>query len=320
MSKEPQIIQSKRVATPEEATLLIGDMVPHKEASFHGPAYIYDKDTGKLVAAHLPIKNTKPVRNMLPSVHYSKFNRAKNYASRSTTFGYAPRRPVLGREGCASSAIDRDRPEVQAILNELADECARALKDFAPNIVAEDEVATPEVLPEWKMGEEKLWTSGVINDTSQLPYHRDSFNFPAWSAMPVLRRGTSGGMLHLPEYDLVIPCQDGYAVYFKGKELVHGVTPIRKRQEDGYRFSIVFYALRGMKDCFTHAVETRYAQRKRSERERDMARRIANGDTSIPGYKTPENKNGDPSLVMQPDEAESCAEAADAARAKKRQD
>lgn len=315
MHKEPQIIHAKRAYTPEEATLLVGDLVPDREASFRGPAFIYDEDTGDLVAAHLPVQNTKPVRNILHGIKYGQFSRANNYASRSTTFGYAPRRPLLGREGCASSAIDRDRPEVQAILNELADECARALRDFAPNIVAEDEAATSEVLPEWRMGEEKLWTSGVINDTSQLPYHRDNFNFPAWSAMPVLRRGTSGGMLHLPEYNLVIPCQDGYAVYFKGKELVHGVTPIHKRQPDGYRFSIVFYALRGMKDCFTHAVETRYAQRKRSERERDMARRIANGDTTIPGHKIPNNKDGDPSLVAQPDEAESCAEAADIAQA-----
>ena len=133
--------------------------------------------------------------------------------------------------------------------------------------------------------------------------------------MPVLRRGMDGGMLHLPEYDIIVPCQDSYAVYFKGKELVHGVTPMKKRKDDGYRYSIVFYALQGMKDCFTHAVETQYAQRKRSEREREMARRIANGDTSIPGWKNDNKNDGDPSLVMQPGEAESCAEAADLAAA-----
>lgn len=315
--REPQIIHAKRVATPDEATLMVGDLVPERAASFRGPALVYDADTGNLVCAHLPVSDTAAVRRALFETKFARLNRANNYASASTTFGYAPRRPVLGREGCASSAIDRDHPDVQALLNRLADQCARAMRDFAPELVEEDAATTAEVLPEWRMGEEKLWTSGVINDTSQLPYHRDNFNFPAWSAMPVLRRGVDGGMLHLPEYDLVVPCQDAHAVYFKGKELVHGVTPMRKRKPDGYRYSIVFYALQGMKDCFTHAVETQYAQRKRSEREREMARRIANGDTSIPGMKFEDKRDGDPSLVLQPDEAESCAEAADIAAAGK---
>ncbi len=44
-----------------------------------------------------------------------------------------------------------------------------------------------------------------------------------------------------------------------------------KTQEDGYRYSIVYYALRGMKDCFTYAVETKRAQHKRTEREEARA-------------------------------------------------
>lgn len=290
MSPEPQVIFAKRVATPEEASATIGDFVPDREPSFRGPALVYDADTKQLVAAHLPVSNTRELRAALGTIGYSKMNRSNNYGSRSTTFGYAPRRPVLGREGCAASAIQRDNAYVQGLLGGLADQCARAMRDFAPDLVQKDEETLAPILPEWRMGEEKLWSSGVINNTAQLPYHRDNFNFPAWSAMPVLRRGVSGGYLHLPEYDLVIPCQDQYAAYFKGQELVHGVTPIRKRQEDGYRYSIVYYALRGMKDCYTHAVETAYAQRRRSERERDMAKRLANGERGIPGYTAPAAK------------------------------
>lgn len=169
-----------------------------------------------------------------------------------------------------------------------------------PEIVADSRAEVAEVLPEWKIGESNLWTSGVVNDTAQLPYHRDNFNYPVWSAMPVLRRGVRGGHLHIPEYDLVIPCQDSYAVFFKGKDLVHGVTPITKKVPDGYRFSIVYYALRGMKDCYTHAVETAYGQRKRTERERDIARRVARGELGIPG----QDKRRIP-----PEEADSAAEA-----------
>ena len=76
---------------------------------------------------------------------------------------------------------------------------------------------------------------------------------------------------------------------------------------DGYRYSVVYYALRGMKDCYTHAVETAYGQRKRTERERDIARRVARGELGIPGQER---------RRLAPEEADSSAEALDAATGK----
>ena len=37
--------------------------------------------------------------------------------------------------------------------------------------------------------------------------------------------------------------------------------------EDAYRYSVVYYALRGMKDCHTTALEQARGWRKRTERE-----------------------------------------------------
>lgn len=302
---EAQQLHVKRILTPEQATTTVGEPVEHHDPTTKGPAFFYDADTGDLIAAQLPIQDTATIRRHLLTLRFGTVNRAGNYGSKSTTFGYAPRRPVMGREGCNKAGLDKSSPDTATELAHLADQCATTFIDFAPHIAAEDRETTAEVLPEWRIGEQKLWTSGVVNHTAQLPYHRDNFNFPAWSAMPVLRRGTRGGHLHLPEYGITLPCADGYANYFKGKDLVHGVTPITRTKPDGYRFSIVYYALRGMKDCFTHAVETEHAQRKRSERERDMARRIANGDTTIPGYTPPAERDGDPSLT--PDSAAEAA-------------
>lgn len=101
----------------------------------------------------------------------------------------------------------------------------------------------------------------------------------AESLKPVLRRHVAGGHLRIPEYDATIGCRDGWAVFFAGYDLVHGVTPMQLTRPDGYRFSIVYYALKGMKDCFTAAVETRYARKRRTEREQSMAGRLAAGDT-----------------------------------------
>jgi hypothetical protein len=98
--------------------------------------------------------------------------------------------------------------------------------------------------------------------------------------MPVIRRGMRGGMLHMYGYDQTVECRDGSVTMFNGYRYVHGVTPMKPVQKDAYRFSVVYYALRGMKDCHTTALEERqYAQKKRTERENEM---IANfGQTPV---------------------------------------
>lgn len=193
-SKQAKIIHAKRIATPKEATTMIGDFVPEKEPSFRGAAIIYDQDTGELVAAHLPVQNTRQLRQELVGEKFDKISRASAFSSDSKTFGYAPRRHIIGREGCAPSRSRRDNPHLDSLLGGLADECADSMTDFAPNIVEKDRETLRQIKPEWRLGERKLWSSGVINKTAQLPYHRDTFNFPAWSAMPVLRRGVRGGI------------------------------------------------------------------------------------------------------------------------------
>ncbi|PRQ11731.1 hypothetical protein C1Y63_04805 [Corynebacterium sp. 13CS0277] len=276
------ILHAKRVCSPDEASTLIGDTVPDRQPTVRGNVVILDADTGRPVAAQLKITGAARLRQQLHTLKFGTLQRSNNYNSRSQTFGYRPRRPLRLRENCDTARATIDHPDIQTELDHIGDQCAALLADYSPELVREDRTELADVLPEWKMGEAKLWTSGVINDTAQLPYHRDNFNYPVVSAMPVLRRHTRGGHLHLPEYDLVLPCQDSTASFFKGKELVHGVTPITRLTEDSYRYSIVFYALQGMKDCFTHAQETARGQRKRTERERAMAQRLANGDYNIP--------------------------------------
>jgi hypothetical protein len=105
-----------------------------------------------------------------------------------------------------------------------------------------------------------------------MPYHRDGSNFPSWSAMPVIRHRVRGGHLHLPEYGLTVPCVDSTILYFWGQKHVHGVTPITPAPRGkSYRFTIVYYARRGMKDCATFARETAVARARRTARETKMA-------------------------------------------------
>jgi hypothetical protein len=160
-------------------------------------------------------------------------------------------------------------------LNNTAQVLGDYLQEQLPEVFDNDMKILEQILPEWRMTEDSLWTSGVINQSSALPYHRDGSNFDTWSAMPVIRRGMDGGDLHMPEWDITINCRDGWALWFNGHAHVHGVTPMKTRSKDGYRYSIVFYAKRGMKDCHTYALEIGEARSKRQAREFGMT------DTSI---------------------------------------
>ncbi|AKF14571.1 queuine tRNA-ribosyltransferase [Mycobacterium phage Baee] len=278
-----------RRCSADEATTVVGDTVPAREPTPIKPGtVIRDAHTGEIVMGYLKLTDAGPLRRAALSLDCgSGTQRTNNYRSKSKTFGFAPRRPVTRREACTMTTTGRDNPEIERVLETYADQFASGLGAIDPDLVKRGHDELAEVSVDWRIGESKLWTSGVVNDTAQLPYHRDGFNFPVWSAMPVLRRGTRGGHLHLPEYDLVVPCDDSTVVYFEGYRYVHGVTPItRVKRGEGYRISIVYYALRGMKNCFDAATEAAYGRARRTEREAEMARRIAAGDRGIPGRAT----------------------------------
>lgn len=279
-----EVLVSRRME-PKEATELVGIPADDLDPTAIEPGtLVRDADTNEPILLYMPLDNPAPLRRAMLSVPCDGgVRRHHNYSSRSRTFGYSPRRPVMGRESCGLAAITTEQPDVARLLEVYADQFSSVMAAELPEVVEEGRKVLGDVLPEWRMGHAKLWTSGVINDTAQLPYHRDGFNFPTWSAMPVLRRGTRGGYLHLPEYGVVVPCGDSTVSYFQGFRWVHGVTPIiyvgkKTNREAGYRISVVYYALSGMKNCREAAEETAYGRQRRTEREREMARRLAAGD------------------------------------------
>jgi hypothetical protein len=264
----------RRVMTPEAATELIGAKVATlaPTRSLREGGLWYDADSGEPVLGIYPCEELPTLRTAILSVQESMkpgstIRASSGNRNTSVTFGYRPRKPMMSQEGCVLTAFNRDYPSVAAFLAHYSEVLAGQVAATFPEVEVAAKAAVESVLPDWRLSASSAWTSGVINKESSLPYHRDGNNFEAWSVMPVLRRGVEGGHLHLPEYDIVIPCRDGYSVAFFGKRLVHGVTPMRKTKADGYRISVVYYALQGLKDCHTFAEETAYARRRRAERE-----------------------------------------------------
>lgn len=276
---DPVVVRTeevKRVLSREEATALVGVTVEEREPNVTAGTWAVDAETGAPVLGYWSLGDVADLRAATRGVDIREtYRAASGRRNASRVFGWSPRRPVQRREACNSTSFAKEQPAEQAVLDRWAVKLLDQLRTLDPSVAESDEATMREVLPEWRMAG-TTWTSGVVNQNSQLPYHRDGFNFPTWSAMPVLRRGVAGGHLHLPEYDLTVACRDGWGVFFCGQQLVHGVTPMRQVKPDGYRYSIVYYALRGMKDCHTYAVETAHAQRKRTERERKMAADLAN--------------------------------------------
>lgn len=260
-----------RRMTSDQATEMIGETVADLDPTLDDEALVIDADTGEavLLYAPLPLSHHAAMRyrTAIRNVPMSTTLRSTGMRNSSRTFGMAKRNVVLKRESCRAASIDRDAPAVHREILAVSTHLASQLNEHLPEIVARDRQTVAEVLPEWRMTPGSNWTSGVVNLSSALPYHRDRANFPTWSAMPVLRRGVIGGHLHVPEYGLTVSCRDAMVVYFNGAGLVHGVTPIRSRQPDGYRFSIVHYSIRGMKDCHTEALEQAEAARRRTSRE-----------------------------------------------------
>jgi len=269
----------QRVLSYEEAGALVGTQAPALDPTFRDEVLYVDADTGAPVLANLAMPDRGAFRRNILQVKMggsSPTPRASGVRNTSRTFGNRPRKPMMGQEACMLARLADEQPDVHAYLVSYSETMGAALGEAFPEIELADRETIEKVLPEWRLSDESLWTSGVINSESALPYHRDGNNFEAWSAMPVMRRGVAGGHLHIPEYDMVVPCRDGYAVMFYGKGLVHGVTPMRVVVPGGYRISVVYYALQGLKDCHTYAAETALARRKRTEREERMA---------APGYK-----------------------------------
>jgi hypothetical protein len=269
--KELTVFPVKQVITRDDVREMKGLLVPEIEANITEEGIYVDETTGEpfLVYLKMDADVTANLRNAVRGIKYSAtgVTRSTGVQNNSRTFGMAPRKPFQTREACRPTSMSHEQPEEHDVLVQTADILSDIMREIAPEIYEKDAKETSAVADEWRISERSLWTSGVVNKTSTLPYHYDGNNFDMWSAMPVVRRGTRGGYLSIPEYNAVIECRDGWVLFFPGFRLLHGVTPIQHITKDAYRYTVVYYCLRGMKDCFTYAVEQAEARKRRTERE-----------------------------------------------------
>jgi hypothetical protein len=279
------VIKVKRVIGVKDAREKRGDVVPDIVPDITTAGIYVDEETNEPFLVYMPMPEdmVPELRQAVRSVKYSSSGVTRQQLgieNHSRTFGMAPRKPFQTREACRPTSLSYEQPNEHDVLVRTADRLSQIMRQIAPDVYEKDAQETAEVDKEWRISEDSLWTSGVINKTSTLPYHYDGNNFNMWSAMPVVRRGIRGGALSMPEYNVTVECRDGWVLFFPGYRYLHGVTPIVHTAKDAYRYSVVYYCLRGMKDCFTYAVEQAEARKKRTAREVGLASAVK-GDTAF---------------------------------------
>jgi hypothetical protein len=279
------VVKVKRVIEKKAAREFRGDVVLDLAPDITEAGIYVDEDTNEPFLVYMPMEEdmVPELRAAVRGVKYSSSGVTRQQMgieNHSRTFGMAPRKPFQTREACRPTSLSYEQPEIHDVLVRTADRLSQMMRQIAPEVYDNDKVETNAVADEWRISEDSLWTSGVINKTSTLPYHYDGNNFNMWSAMPVVRRGIRGGALSMPEYGVTVECRDGWVLFFPGYRYLHGVTPIAHVTKDAYRYSVVYYCLRGMKDCFTYAVEQAEARKKRTAREVGLASAVK-GDTEF---------------------------------------
>lgn len=224
-------------------------------------AVIIDEDSGVVVAVQ-SLGETQLASEIGQHLRHIKWQghadlqghsgpvRLSGIAVTNSTFGYAQPVPLRRRWACTRCRIHTDFPECAAAIDRFVHTAERKFRQMAPDVYRETAEAVLALVPEaWRI-KGTPWTSGVINNTAALPYHKDSGNIPgSWSAMIACRSGIGGGLLHLADYDAYLAVPHGSISIFDGQSVLHGVTPFHVTSHDAWRYTLVAYAKSGMKTC-----------------------------------------------------------------------
>lgn len=233
------------------------------------PCVLRDQETNALIAAQFQIP--KEQFELAKAIEMSiKFKtdvpmdsaRLSGITSRNRVFGTVEPNKLRRRPACAPSRLDIEQPELSRALAHLAQigcEMWREIDQDTFNV--HKRIIEKKVHSDWLIGKTPF-TSGVINFTAGLPYHKDSGNLDgSWSLMVALRKNIEGGNLHLPEYNTTLSVFDRSFIVFNGQSLWHGVTPFHIAKRNAHRFTIVYYAKAKIEQCGCKTDELKRVQK-----------------------------------------------------------
>jgi hypothetical protein len=163
----------------------------------------------------------------------------------SVILGSVPPKPHFKRDyGTISSVhgVESAQTFIKAMLM-LAKESEQVIKDIMPNQYESQMKLFQGINDKWKFG--NMFTSSISNYNISAPFHRDTGNIVGAVNVIICKRiNSKGGDLHVPDYNATFGQADNSMLVYPAWKNIHGVTPIIKTFDDGYRNSLIFYPLK----------------------------------------------------------------------------
>lgn len=252
-----RLIMEKRIIDPKKTSHqpkdvpdgIVGDLINFdlEVKSSSGELLLLYKKAPKGITdiARYISLNTKP----------DKFRRTSGLPQSSSVFGVLPRNS-LRYDYCRFSRKCKDEKHLYRYALELNRLISLVYKKELPeHYHSALEEARSTVDASYRV-QDTPWTNINVNMNQVIKYHRDSGNNRKdLSNVLIVKRGVEGGYLPCPELGLTLAQEDGWMVFFKGQEVLHGVTPCVFKNGKSYRSSIVSYTMDALKNCYPYEEE-----------------------------------------------------------------
>ena len=166
----------------------------------------------------------------------------------STILGSVAPKPHMRRPYPTISSVHREKKANTFIKAMWAAsvESEKIIKQLTPKIYKTQLELFKDVDKKWRFG--NMFTSSISNFNIAAAYHRDTGNIVgAVNVILTKRNNSNGGSLNVPDYNVTFEQADNSMLVYPAWKNIHGVTPIIKTSEDGYRNSLIFYPLKAFK-------------------------------------------------------------------------
>ena len=166
----------------------------------------------------------------------------------SAILGSVPPKPQFRRPYPTISSLHRN-PKTQTFIKAMwaaSVESEKIIKQLTPKIYETQLELFKDIDKKWRFG--NMFTSSISNFNIAAAYHRDTGNIVgAVNVILTKRNNSDGGSLNVPDYNVTFEQADNSMLVYPAWKNIHGVTPIIKSAEDGYRNSLIFYPLKAFK-------------------------------------------------------------------------
>lgn len=124
-------------------------------------------------------------------------------------------------------------------------ESEKLIKKYMPKqYELQKKIIEETTLPQYRFG--NLFTSSISNYNIAAPFHQDKGNLKnTVNVILTKRKDSDGGALCVPDFDHTFEQSNNSILVYPAWYNIHGVTEIVKKNEQGYRNSLIFYPLKG---------------------------------------------------------------------------